>query len=189
MKLFDLAEIQMGYPFRARLEHVPDGDVAVVQMKDIDDIEQLPTRFSIRVNLPRGKGRHLLEPGDLLFRSRGRTNSAVLVSNGIGPAVLAAPMLRIRPRHVRPEYLCWFLNSSVAQKKLAGMAEGTAVQMISAEALKTLDIPVPTEAAQRLIAQSADLAQREQVLLAQIAGLRQQVTTHQLLNIAREATP
>jgi len=27
----------MGYPFRSRLEHDPAGDVAVVQMKDIDD--------------------------------------------------------------------------------------------------------------------------------------------------------
>ena len=36
MILGDLAEVQMGYPFRSRLEHDPMGEVAVVQMKDID---------------------------------------------------------------------------------------------------------------------------------------------------------
>jgi len=36
MDFGDLAEVQMGYPFRSRLEHDPQGDIAVIQMKDID---------------------------------------------------------------------------------------------------------------------------------------------------------
>lgn len=189
MNLGELAEVQMGYPFRSRLEHDPRGDVAVIQMKDIDDTNLLHTEEAIRVTLPRGKSRHLLRAGDLLFRSRGRSNGAAQVLEGIGPAVLAAPMLLIRPHDVLPAYLCWYINAPATQAQLAGLAEGTSVRMISAEALKALDVPLPSKAAQRRIAQAAALAEQEQTLLARIATLRQRQTTHQLMNAAQEAGP
>ena len=87
MVLSELAEVQMGYPFRSRLEHDPQGDVAVIQMKDIDDANLLHAAEAIRIALPKGKTHHLLRPGDLLFRSRGRSNGAALVLEGISPPV------------------------------------------------------------------------------------------------------
>lgn len=189
MNLGELAEVQMGYPFRSRLEHDPRGDVAVIQMKDIDDTNLLHTEEVIRVTLPRGKSRHLLRAGDLLFRSRGRSNGAAQVLEGIGPAVLAAPMLLIRPHDVLPAYLCWYINAPATQTHLAALAEGTSVRMISAEALKALDVPLPSQAAQQRIAQAAALAEQEQTLLARIATLRQRQTTHQLMNAAQEIAP
>lgn len=189
MTLGELAEVQMGYPFRSRLEHDPQGDVAVIQMKDIDDANLLRAEDAIRVTLPKGKTHHLLRGGDLLFRSRGRNNGAAQVLEGIGPAVLAAPMLLIRPKGVLPAYLCWYINAPATQAQLAALAEGTSVRMISAEALKALDVPLPSLAAQQDIALAAALADQEQVLLARIATLRQQVTTHLLMKSAREATP
>lgn len=189
MNLGELAEVQMGYPFRSRLEHDPRGDVAVIQMKDIDDANLLHPEEAIRVALPKGKTHHLLRAGDLLFRSRGRSNGAALVAEGIGPAVLAAPMLLIRPHKVLPEYLCWYINAPATQDRLAALAEGTSVRMISAEALKALEVPLPSQAAQQRIAQAAALAEQEQKLLARIATLRQRQTTHQLMNAAQEIAP
>jgi len=185
MNLGELAEVQMGYPFRSRLEHDPQGDVAVIQMKDIDDANHLHAEEAIRVTLPKGKTHHLLCAGDLLFRSRGRSNGAAQVLEGIGPAVLSAPMLLIRPRNVLPAYLCWYINAPATQAQLAALAEGTSVRMISAEALKVLDIPLPPKATQERIAHAAVLAEREQLLLARVAELRRQVAQHLLLNSAR----
>ena len=179
-----LADVQMGYPFRSRLEHDPRGDVAVIQMKDIDDANLLRTDEAIRVTLPKGKTHHLLRAGDLLFRSRGRSNGAAQVQTGIGPAVLSAPMLLIRPHDVLPAYLCWYLNAPATQAQLAALAEGTSVRMISAETLKTLDVPLPSLAIQQRIAQAAALAEQEQALLARIATLRQRLTTHILMKLA-----
>ena len=184
MKLGELAEVQMGYPFRSRLEHDPRGDVAVIQMKDIDDANLLHSEEAIRVSLPKGKARHLLRAGDLLFRSRGRSNGAAQVLDGIGSAVLAAPMLLIRPHRVLPEYLCWYINAPATQAQLAALSEGTSVRMISAEALKALDIPLPSLATQQRIVQAAALAEQEQSLLARIATLRQRLTTHMLMKLA-----
>lgn len=186
MKLDALATIQMGYPFRSRLEHDPSGTVAVIQMKDIDDSFLLHAEEAIRVALPDGKSRHLLRPGDLLFRSRGRSNGAALVPAGVPAAVLSAPMLLIRPHSVLPEYLHWFLNAPSTQVELAGLAEGTSVRMISAESLRTIEIPLPNKAKQQTIAQAAALAAREQLLLSQIAAQRQRLTTHILMHHAQQ---
>ena len=98
-------------------------------------------------------------------------------------------MLLIRPHGVLPEYLCWYINAPATQAQLGALAEGTSVRMISAEALKVLDVPLPALAAQRSIVQAAALAEQEQSLLAQIAALRQRVTTHLLMKIAHETTP
>lgn len=193
MILGDLAEVQMGYPFRSRVEHDPRGTVAVVQMKDMDDAGLLQADEAIRVVLPPGKDHHLLRPGDLLFRSRGRSNGAALVAEGIGVSVLAAPMLLIRPHRVLPAYLCWYLNAPATQAQLSALSEGTSVRMISAEALKVLDVPLPSPAVQQRIVQAAALADREQSLMARIATLRQRLTDHILMNnvhlSAKRATP
>ncbi len=187
MHLGELAEIRMGYPFRSRLEHDPQGDVAVIQMKDIDDANLLHAEAAIRVALPKGKAHHLLRAGDLLFRSRGRSNGTAQVREGIGQAVLSAPMLLIRPHTVLPTYLCWYLNAPSTQFHLAMLAEGTSVRMISAEALKALDIPLPSRAVQERIAQAAALVDQEQSLLTRIATLRQRVATNLLMKLAHSA--
>ena len=178
----------MGYPFRSRLEHDPAGEVSVVQMKDIDAANQVRVDRAIRVSLPEGKTHHLLRPGDLLFRSRGQSNGAAQVSEGIGEAVVAAPILRIRSHSVLPEYLCWFLNTPLTQMQLAAVAAGTSVLMISAEALKDLEVPVPPATVQRRIAEAAALADREQSLMARIATERHRLTTHHLIRHARRTS-
>jgi len=193
MNLGELAEVQMGYPFRSRLEHDPQGDIAVIQMKDIDDANLLHAEEAIRVVLPKGKTHHLLRAGDLLFRSRGRSNGAAQVLEGVGPAVLSAPMLLIRPHGVLPAYLCWYINAPATQAQLAALAEGTSVRMISAEALKSVPVPTPSPEMQLRIAEVAALADHEQSLLARIATLRQRLTTHLLMKLAHpspeRATP
>lgn len=187
IQLGELADVRMGYPFRSRLEHCPGGDVVVVQMKDIDDASLLDLKDPVRVVLPQGKSRHLLRAGDLLFRSRGRTNDAALVPAGVGPAVLAAPMLLIKPHDVLPAYLCWFINATPTQEQISALAEGTSVQMISAQALKSLEVPLPSLDTQQTIAEAAALAKREQALRARIADLRQGLTSHLLMKNAHEA--
>lgn len=186
MTLSDLAEVQMGYPFRSRLEHDPEGDIAVIQMKDIDDANRLQAAGAIRVKLRRGKTRHLLRAGDLLFRSRGRSNGVVQVLEGIGPAVLTAPMLLIRPHSVLPAFLCWYLNAPATQTRIAALAEGTSVRMISTEALKSLPVPMPSPNAQRRIVEAAALTDHERSLAARIADLRRRLNTHLLMNLAHE---
>jgi len=185
MRLAEIADVRMGYPFRSRVEHDPAGDVAVIQMKDIDDANLLHAEDAIRVSLPEGKGHHLIHEGDLVFRSRGRSNSVALVAVDIGEAVLAAPMLLIRPRKVLPAYLHWFINLPATQASLAALAEGTSVRMISKDALQDLDVPLPSMTRQRRIVDVAVLAQREQALMADIAAQKKRLAAGVLMRYAR----
>jgi hypothetical protein len=188
MKLGEIADVRMGYPFRSRLEHDPEGDVMVIQMKDIDDTNLLRAESAVRVALPEGKGHHLIHEGDLVFRSRGRSNSVALVATNLGDAVLAAPMLLIRPRTVLPTYLHWFINFPATQAALAAMAEGTSVRMISKDAIKDLDVPLPSLLRQRRIVEIASLAQREQALMAGISARRKRLAEGVLMQYARKGS-
>jgi hypothetical protein len=58
--------------------------------------------------------------------------------------------------------------------------------MIGAEALKALDVPLPSETAQRRIVRAAALATREQTLMAEIVAQRQRLTNHVLMQYARQ---
>jgi hypothetical protein len=187
--LATIAEVRMGYSFRSRLETDAEGDVAVIQMKDIDDANLLHPEGLARIQMPDLKDRHLVQEGDLLFRSRGVTNSAALVGGGLGRAVLAAPMLLIRPKTevVEPAYLQWFINHPATQAVLAGQAAGTAVKMIGKRVLDDLQVVLPPLEKQRLIVEVARLASREVALLEELRGRRKALLEGILLRSAQEA--
>ncbi|HEX8616852.1 MAG TPA: restriction endonuclease subunit S, partial [Thermoanaerobaculia bacterium] len=111
-----------------------------------------------------------------------------LVGSDVPPAILAAPLLLIRPTNVLPGFLYWFINSAPAQAQLASMAAGTSVQMISADSLRTLEVPMPPVAAQERIAEIARLIRREEELMTEIATRRKRLATHMLINYAFHGT-
>lgn len=184
--LGELATIRMGYPVRSRLEPDLGGDVAVIRALDIDQDNRIHMEVPLRIVLPEGSTNHVLRAGDLLFKSRGQKNDVALVPEDVLEAVAAAPLMRIRPRDVLPEYLQWFLNSPAAKAQLAPRAEGTSVQMINTRALSALEVPLPPAPVQRRIAGAAALVKREHALLELIASERHRLSTHLLLKIAQQ---
>ncbi|MCS6500752.1 restriction endonuclease subunit S [Burkholderia thailandensis] len=182
-----IAEVRMGYSFRSRLETDADGDVVVIQMKDVDDANLLHPEGLARIRMPELKDRHLVQEGDLLFRSRGVTNSAALVGEGLGRAVLAAPMLLIRPKSevVEPAYLQWFINHPATQAVLAAQAAGTAVKMLGKGVLDGLEVVLPPFERQHLIVEVAQLASREAAILERQRVLRLRAQHDVLLRAAR----
>jgi hypothetical protein len=177
-----VAEIRMGYSFRGRLEADTHGEVAVIQMKDVDDADLVHGERLMRLRLPDVKEHHLVRMGDLLFRSRGITNSAAMVTADLGKAVLAAPLLLIRPHQtVEPAYLQWFINHPATQASLATRATGTAVKMIGANTIATLAVTLPPLETQRLIAATAQLAAQESDLLDRLKVCRRALVDNQLM--------
>ena len=182
--LSELAIVRLGIAFRFRLEHDASGDVAILQMKDVDELTGLSYATATRGVLPKENRDLLLREGDLVFRSRGRSTGAALVGADVPPAILAAPLLLIRPLRILPEFLHWFINSESAQAHLSSVAAGTSVQMISAESLRALPVPVPPAAAQERIAEITRLIRREEDLAIAITQRRKQLANHILMNYA-----
>jgi restriction endonuclease S subunit len=186
-QLVDVAEIRTGYSFRGRLEPHPTGTIAVIQMKDIDRSNLLRTETLARILAPKDFEKHLVRKGDLLFRCRGQSYSAALVEHALHHAIVASPMMLIRPHGqlVEPAYLRWFLNQVSTHNALASVAAGTAVKIINKTALEKLDIPIPPIEKQRRIAALGELAQQEAKLTTELAERRQQLMEKTLLQEAR----
>lgn len=181
-----IATVDMGYPFRSRLEMVAGGNICVIQMKDIDEKCRLNTGDLVPVSLPVVKKTHRIKMGDVIFRSRGRINTATLVDEPLAEVVAAAPLLRIRVKtdKVLPEYLAWYINRSKAQAYIESRASGTITRMINKKTVEEMEIELPPINEQKRIVAIARLAGREQELLRQLAEKRKIYTDAILMKLA-----
>ncbi|MDR9374857.1 MAG: hypothetical protein RI565_08325, partial [Schleiferiaceae bacterium] len=60
-----------GYSFRGKVKHLPQGDLAVIQLKDLqEDYSTIGTQLT-RVNAEAVKRKYYLQKGDVLFVSKG----------------------------------------------------------------------------------------------------------------------
>ena len=185
-RLKDVAELRTGFSFRGRIERDPQGDLAVLQMKDFGADRQIVSELMVRIN---GRGfdkRQLLRPADVVFQSRGQTNFASLVPPNMPSTVLAAPMLLIRCNTDRfdPAFAAWLLNGASVRGGFASIAAGTAVKIISKSSLEDFEVPVPPLHVQREIAAVAQLAQQEETLAMEIASRRRLIVSQMLVQKA-----
>lgn len=128
-------------------------------------------------------------PGDLIFRTRGVSNQALVVEDVQQPVIFAAPLIRIRvrdPHQTNPQYLKWALNSGPVQRAIDGIAKGTIVRMVPLSSLREVPIPVPPLALQRQIAAFAQLQKDEQQLSAALIEKRQALAEQILWAKAQE---
>ena len=183
----NLATVQMGYSFRSRLETAESGAVAVIQMKDLAgnsvDCGQLK-----KIDMKTIKRHHLVQQGDLVFRTRGHSTTSAVLLDDPGTAVVAAPLLIIRitkPDKILPEYLNWYISQRDAQVFLTRRAEGTTQKMISKEALEDLEVPLPSVETQQRIVELAALSEREQTLIRALAEKRETYISFILMRCAK----
>lgn len=186
LNLKKIASIQMGYSFRTRLDFIDQGQISVVQMKDLNDENRVDCKDLMRVGMNTVKEHHLVRPGDIVFRSRGQVPTAAILIEDPGPAVVAAPLLRIRVDQnvVLPDYLVWYINQPSSQALLLSRAKGTSLKMISKQALESLEVTVPPMEKQRAVAELAALANEEQRLLKKIAYWRSYYISTKLMQLA-----
>lgn len=141
-------------------------------MKDIG-MEPLETaQVLARIHAQEVAPRYLLEPGDIVFRSRGNNNSCALVMPSLGLATVIAPMMFIRIKNksqVLPEYLHWWLNRPAIRRLIDERAQGGTIRMIPAASLADLPVDIPSLQTQTNIVNLWALAQLEGKLVQEIA--------------------
>lgn len=174
VKLKDIASIRTGYAFRGKVERDPCGTVGVIQMKDIDNYNCLDLNDMYKVQIEDLDKRHLLRRNDILFRSRGVSNTAALVEREVGQAVASAPLtvIRVKSHQANPAYVTWYINQPQGQEQIKRLSEGTSLLMVSKSALEILEIDLPTLDKQKAIVEMAALSQREQQLIDKLGRKR-----------------
>lgn len=178
MRLGQLCEIHSGYTARGRLNVLPDEGMLAIQLRDVGHGRALDEGALERYDLPSLADRYLARGGEVVFKSRGEPNTAVVVGDELGEAIaVMLPLLILRPDETRlsPAYLAWAINQNDAQRKLGAEAQGTSLRMISKATLESLEIPVPDLKTQHHIATLDALSRKEGGLLRDLANSREQL--------------
>jgi hypothetical protein len=176
--LGNVASVSTAYPFRQKVESEQGGDVALIQIRDVDNARGALGMSGIMLRNDSGKyDRYFLKEGDLLFQTRGSRYPVVVVGGGVR-GIAASGLHVIRPAHQRvlPEYLAWWLNHPVSQGKLAkDVARGTYIPFVSKKDLEAFLVPTPVIDVQLQIVAIDRLRRRERDLCQQLGALTQQL--------------
>nr|WP_321496486.1 restriction endonuclease subunit S [uncultured Methanolobus sp.] len=189
IKIKDIATVQMGYSFRSKLEASENGNIAVIQMKDLLDDNTVECTGLMKIDMPNPKEQHFARIGDMVFRSRGQVNTSAVILEDPEDAIIAAPLLRIRvtdPETVLPEYLNWYISQTDAQRYLTSVQAGTSVNMIRSKQLEQMPVHIPSLSIQKNIVELAALSARERTILNTLAEKRDKYISTLLLQLAKE---
>lgn len=187
--LADLASVATGYSYRGGFVASDEGPL-VIQLRDVDGTGDIVVAGLSRGASDGATDAHFVNPGDLVFRSRGAKLTSAVVPTGTGGALLAAPLIRIRVGSVPllPEYLAWYINGKKGQEYLKSRTMGSTVRMIDIRALKEMTIPIPPLGLQRAVCELIALRRREADLTARLLERRSaliEMTIDQSLDSSR----
>lgn len=173
-KLSELADVRSGYTFRGALEHDPEGDVRVLQIKDLRQRAVIEPDSLISVSWEANKTPPLLTSGDIAVVARGDSNTAALYKGG-QQIVATSQFFIVSPKttKVLQEYLCWMINLPQSQRSLE--RSGSSIQAISKSSLMAMHIPLPSLETQARLTHLQRLWDEEDQLIAQLHTNREQM--------------
>jgi hypothetical protein len=175
--LSSVARVQAGYPFRTTVEEASDGDVRVIQMKDVSPELGVDWSGVMRTRLAGRKQPDWIVDGDILFAAKGARFYAACVCAALPNAVCVPAFfhLRVRPEAaLDPEFLAWQINQPPCQRQLLQAAEGSSQLSIRRAVLEQLVLAVPPLFEQRRIVALARLAVQERQALQRLIHNREQ---------------
>ncbi|MDB2550536.1 restriction endonuclease subunit S [Rickettsiales bacterium] len=189
VKLKEIAKLDVGLAFRAAPKTSSNGNISVIQMKDLGDDNLVNFDNLIQINQDSPKEQYLAKKGNLIIRSRGLNNKAALINKDCVNMIVAAPLfiLRITSPDILPEYLFFYLNQKSSQDYLAKCSKGSLVKMIGREDIENLPIKIPNPDQQKLIGKLANAINQEKVILDEIKQKRElymsNILKQKLLNL------
>jgi restriction endonuclease S subunit len=177
MELKNIVSIKIGYPVRSRAEPKPDGDLVLIQMKDVSEEAGVDTSNLFLIKHVGRKLPEFLQPGDLLFYARGHKFFTVLVKNVPKNTVASSQffIIKIKEKCITPEYLNYYINSSISQKYFESRKVGSAVTYISRDVLAELPIVIPDIMTQKKIVDIEQSWNIEKSLLNQLINRKHQL--------------
>jgi len=109
----------------------------------------------------------VLRDGDIVFMARGAINYATILSEVPNHALAAASFFIVRASitDLDPVYLAWYLNQPRAQRYFTqNSGRGVHMPVVRRSVLEQMDVPLPSFATQKLIAELFRLSLDEQEL-------------------------
>lgn len=178
-----LKEMFSGYSFRSKVEHNTNGDLAVIQMKDLENDYQLIGENLTWISSGIVPEKYLLRQGDVLFLSKGANNKALVFDQPI-KAVAASVffVLRPDPNQIIPEYLAWYINQRETQKYIEENRAGTYIPNVNKSTVLGISIKLPPIYKQELIAKIVNASGRELKLMQRLMNKKQILINNLITN-------
>jgi hypothetical protein len=166
--LQELVNVRSGYHFRAKAESDPDGNVALIQFKDLDEDFVLHTSDLTRVCVEKPEP-YLVRQNDVLFVTRGTRLGAAVVQEALEDTIATGSLFVLRPRkEILAGFLAWAINSAPVQAQLRRAGQGSNLLMVRRNDLEEITLDVPPLEVQRAIAALDECARRERRLTIQL---------------------
>jgi hypothetical protein len=181
--LHRLADLSAGYPLRGAVDELAIGDVAIIQMRNVDQSTGVNWAGVQRIELPSKRAPAFLTAGDIIFTTRGTRNFALALDQVEGKAVCSPHFFVIRvgdASKIMPAFLAWQINQRPAQEYFQREATGSHILNIRREVIENLAVAIPPLATQLAIVEVAKAAIEERAVLTRLIDNR----NHQLEAIA-----
>jgi hypothetical protein len=188
--LGDVAAIAAGYPLRGAVDELASGEVAIVQMRNVDADSGVNWGEAQRIALPSKRPPAFLAVGDIIFTTRGTRNFALALDTVVGEAVCSPHFFVIRvldTKRIAPAFLAWQINQRTAQEYFQREATGSHILNIRREVIENLPLSIPPLATQRAIVAIADAARAERAALTRLIENRNQQIEAIALGLHRSA--
>ncbi|EAA7634061.1 restriction endonuclease subunit S [Enterobacter hormaechei] len=175
-KLGQIAGIRSGHTLRGAITPDPEGDVHLLQIKDLDQDWQFNHKALPTVVWEQRIAPPFLEQGEIVVAARGNRNLAV-VYRGQVPVVPTSQFLIVslkrKESEIAPEYVCWLLNHPTIQQWFH--RSGTNIQLITKSALLDVIIPVPSLEIQLKVIELQRAWQEEALLISKLQKNRHDI--------------
>lgn len=170
--LSEIADIISGYTFRGSIENYPNGEILVLQAKNVSISKEITdTEDLVKVTTKSIRNPHFLKHNDVILVSRGSGAGSFrsTVFNADDKNVMPSSsvhVIRIKDVTVLPKYASLYLNSEIGQKALMQIVTGGSyIQSVLVKNLSLLHIPIPPMHTQKsIIALHENLQEQEKIV-------------------------
>lgn len=182
--LSELASISAGYPFRGKIDALPEGGVAVIQMRNADPEAGIDWDSLSHVELPRASEKSYLRADDIILSTRGGRNFPYLIPECSRPVVCSPHffVIRVHAGAILPKFLAWQMRQKPCQDHFATGATGSYILNLTRDVVAGLPVVVPPQEAQHLIVEMDTAAKAERALLTELIDNR----ANEMAAIARQ---
>lgn len=183
----NITQIQSGILFKEGIKSASEGNIRIIQLKDVDTKGNLNTSDLQQSDLAVWEAK-LVRQGDVIFKAKTNHPVAVVIKEDLKNTIVTAHyfILRIKDSSVLPGYLAWYLNQKPAQMYFDKHAGGTRIQVVNMQALGNLSIAIPSLEVQKKIVSLYDLHQREETLVDLLKEKKRLLIENQLLSIVEK---
>lgn len=178
-KISDLCNIKLGYSFRKGVPFVFDGEVSVIQPRNIinNDFSDM-----LKISNESAKPKHLLNKDDILLVNKLNIKSIVFDGNIKAVASSGIFVLSVKSDKVLPYYLSIYLNS-VSRKYFNRRVSKTTIEFINLKDICDLELTVPLISKQEKICKLFSLYEKEVDLLNQSINLKSKLINEVLKGV------